>query len=74
MIFANQNFYRVNDVDVSGASHDEAVRAMNEPGDIVELSVVRKENLNTSVVVSYIRTVIIQCLFSQHFSNSFSSL
>ncbi|VDO70422.1 unnamed protein product [Heligmosomoides polygyrus] len=48
----NDKLIKVNDVDVSGASHDEAVRAMNEPGDIVELSVVRKENLNTSVVRS----------------------
>uniref|UniRef100_A0A158PCJ9 Glutamate receptor-interacting protein 1 n=1 Tax=Angiostrongylus cantonensis TaxID=6313 RepID=A0A158PCJ9_ANGCA len=34
----------VNNVDVSCASHDEAVRAMNEPGDVVELLILRKED------------------------------
>ncbi|WKY16106.1 hypothetical protein Q1695_001075 [Nippostrongylus brasiliensis] len=48
----NDKLMKVNDVDVSCASHDEAVRAMNEPGDVVELSILRKENANSSQVRS----------------------
>ncbi|VDK57878.1 unnamed protein product [Cylicostephanus goldi] len=43
---------RVNDVDVTCASHDEAVRAMNEPGEFVELSILRRENVGTTFVRS----------------------
>ncbi|KAK5974554.1 hypothetical protein GCK32_000806 [Trichostrongylus colubriformis] len=48
----NDKLVKVNDVDVLCSSHDEAVRAMNEPGDVVELTILRKENLNASFVKS----------------------
>ncbi|KAK6032957.1 PDZ/DHR/GLGF domain protein [Ostertagia ostertagi] len=48
----NDKLVKVNDVDVLCASHDEAVRAMNEPGDVVELTILRKENLNSSFMRS----------------------
>ncbi|KAE9413667.1 hypothetical protein Angca_006205, partial [Angiostrongylus cantonensis] len=40
----------VNNVDVSCASHDEAVRAMNEPGDVVELLILRKEDVSANFI------------------------
>ncbi|XGW32372.1 hypothetical protein V3C99_017152 [Haemonchus contortus] len=48
----NDKLIKVNDVDVLCATHDEAVRAMNEPGDVVELTILRKENLNSSFMKS----------------------
>ncbi|CAJ0610213.1 unnamed protein product [Cylicocyclus nassatus] len=48
----NDKLMKVNDVDVTCASHDEAVRAMNEPGEFVELSILRRENVGTTFVRS----------------------
>ncbi|KAJ1362447.1 hypothetical protein KIN20_021990 [Parelaphostrongylus tenuis] len=44
----NDKLLRVNNIDVSSAPHDEAVRAMNEPGDVVELLVLRKEDVGAN--------------------------
>ncbi|EYC00547.1 hypothetical protein Y032_0115g526 [Ancylostoma ceylanicum] len=48
----NDKLMKVNDVDVTCASHDEAVRAMNEPSDVVELTVLRRDNVGASFVRS----------------------
>ncbi|KAK6766809.1 hypothetical protein RB195_026219 [Necator americanus] len=48
----NDKLMKVNDVDVTCASHDEAVRAMNEPSGFVELSVLRRESAAPSFVRS----------------------